>query len=126
MGFSPRVSDGADADADGSIADLYETIVALRAIVGRYGETDINAWWECEALSPHGQQALRQICPRTAAWRGLELTVIAARRRQKASVRDIPAVTLFDFGAVVESEISRVENSLNNKGADIPAAGMCQ
>ncbi len=98
---------------------LLMRIISSRLLVERVGERDANYWWDSQVLSDFGQGTLDEIVPRTATRSQIELAMKVGRKVESEAI-DEEAVSLFDLGPFVESQIQREINSINNgDGLDI-------
>jgi hypothetical protein len=98
---------------------LLMQIVSARLLVERVGERDANYWWDSQVLSEFGQGALEETVPRTATRSQIELAMKVGRKVENEAI-DKEAVSLFDLGPFVESQIQREIDTIDNgDGLDI-------
>lgn len=98
---------------------LLMRIVSARLLIERVGERDANYWWDSQVLSEFGQGALEETVPRTATRSQIELAMKVGRKVENEAI-DEEAVSLFDLGPFVESQIQREIDTIDNgDGLDI-------
>lgn len=82
-------------------------ILDLRLLVARAGESDSLSWWDDHALTEQGQWALERLYPRNAPYAGARLAIEAAAIVHAKTIAQRPAVTLFGFGADLDTRVMR-------------------
>lgn len=98
---------------------LLTRIISARLLIERVGERDANYWWDSQVLSDFGQGTLAETVPRTATRSQIELAMRVGRKVENEAI-DKEAVSLFDLGPFVESQIQREIDTIDNgDGLDI-------
>ncbi len=98
---------------------LLTRMVSARLLIERVGERDANYWWDSQILSDFGQGTLDETVPRTATRSQIELAMKVGRKVENKAI-DEEAVSLFDLGPFVESQIQREIDTIDNgDGLDI-------
>jgi hypothetical protein len=98
---------------------LLTRIISARLLIERVGERDANYWWDSQVLSDFGQGTLDETVPRTATRSQIELAMKVGRKVENEAI-DEEAVSLFDLGPFVESQIQREIDTIDNgDGLDI-------
>ena len=59
--------------------DYLDTLIRLRFVVGMLGQKTAHAWWDCDFLSPDGQEMLVHNFPRSPLVAGFTATTLAAK-----------------------------------------------
>jgi phage gp46-like protein len=89
-------------------------IISARLLVERVGERDANYWWDSQVLSDFGQGTLDETVPRTATRSQIELAMKVGRKVENEAIGE-EAVSLFDLGPFVESQIQREIDKIDNE-----------
>ena len=98
---------------------LLTRIISARLLIERVAERDANYWWDSQVLSDFGQGTLDETVPRTATRSQIELAMKVGRKVENEAI-DEEAVSLFDLGPFVESQIQREIDTIDNgDGLDI-------
>jgi hypothetical protein len=92
---------------------LLTRIISARLLIERVGERDANYWWDSQVLSDFGQGTLDETVPRTATRSQIELAMKVGRKVENEAI-DEEAVSLFDLGPFVESQIQREIDTIEN------------
>lgn len=86
---------------------VLRQVLDLRLLVARAGESDSLSWWDDHALTQQGQWALERLYPRYAPYAGTRLAIDAAAIVHAKTIGQRPAVTLFWFGAELDTRVMR-------------------
>jgi hypothetical protein len=98
---------------------LLTRIISARLLIERVGERDANYWWDSQVLCDFGQGTLDETVPRTATRSQIELAMKVGRKVENEAIEE-EAISLFDFGPFVESQIQREIDAIDNgDGLDI-------
>lgn len=91
-------------------------IISARLLIERVGEQDANYWWDSQILSDFGQDALKESVPRTAMRSQIELAMKVGQKVEDEKI-DTEAVSLFDFGPFIESQIQHEIDQIEEDNA---------
>lgn len=95
------------------------SIVSARILIERVGERDANYWWDSQVLSDFGQDSLNETVPRTATQAQIQLAMKVGHKVEHEAI-DEEAVSLFDLGPFIESQIQREIDRVDSvSGLDI-------
>lgn len=95
-----------------------DAILWARAVIARFGERDVMAWWDDESLMPSGAFVMNRLFPRTAAFAQTEVAIEAATLRHQTLVPQAARVTLFRLPPLLESTVRQRLLSLKREGGD--------
>ena len=81
----------------------FQNLFKLRLVVARFGEMDINRWWNTRGiLGKYGSVALRRGMPRTHRFAQARIALSVARNRCKELFDPPGCTTLWDLPAQIE------------------------
>jgi hypothetical protein len=78
------------------------TILTIRWLVLKLGQSDGHSWWPCSFLSALGERYLATPFPRSAFWAGFHASTVAAARHHDERIGAGGASHLFRLGQDVE------------------------
>lgn len=96
-GFGTRTVGGGGGMTRDIPIHVRGACLKVAVLVARLGEKDIFNWWDSEALSWAGREALRRTFPHTWAIQSLFLACTAAREACRGLVPPGNSMTLFDL-----------------------------
>ena len=83
----------------------YQKLFKLRLVVTRYGEMDINRWWNTRAmLGSYGSMALKRGLPRTYTFSQARIVFTVAQNRCRELFDPPGCMTLWNLPALIEEQ----------------------
>ena len=98
----------------GTNNSLITRIISARLLIERVGERDANYWWDSQVLSDFGQDTVEETVPRTATAAQIKLAMKVGRKVENETI-DKETVSLFDLGPLIESQIEREIDKIDNE-----------
>jgi hypothetical protein len=93
----------------------WRQIIAARLIIERIGEQDNNYWWDSQVLSSFGADTLDEAVPQTSVRTQIALATKIGKTVESNSIGSDSAISLFDLGPSIETQIQRIVNSAENE-----------